>query len=448
MNQLPFEPLQLTKKEQQQFGRINTLKQIQNIDPVVFERLCGWLYETEGYTVSITPKTGDQGVDLFLEKKGERIVVQCKRYADTVGQPVVRDLYGTMMHQQGTGAVLVTSGTFSQQATDWSQDKPIRLIDGVSLLNWINYVNSANQASEKNSFNWSRLGVAGVILLCLILCLASGLMFYRTYQTVFFGQSPTKTAEPTVNTVVMTETTTTPSSTATLKTTPAATITATPTLTVSTQAEIFTVPKGRVDFTADLTEWGTIASTPSNKQIAQFESWDQTDDLTATWRFLYDENFLYGYVLVEDDKIVQDNTDPLYLYYGDSIELHIDTSNDGAETAQTDDFQYLFSPGNFQGNKASLFRYRGDGQQMAIEWGTKAEVVSFPTPTGYTISFRIPWYDVKLPRNPAPETEFGLSLVVNDKDTDIPEQQEVVYSNVATHKWSRPSTWGKMMLGE
>ena len=451
MNPLPFERLQLTQKERQQFGRIRTLEQIKALDPVVFEKLCGWLYETEGYAVSMTPKTGDQGVDLLLEKKGERIVVQCKRYDGTVGQPVVRDLFGTMMHEQGTGAVLITSGNFSQQALDWGHEKPIRLIDGTGLHNWLKYVNqqqakTATKGSFLESYNLSRLGVAGVVLLSLGLCLASGFMFYRTYQTIFTPQTTAKSTLPASTVVAVKTKSAELAETATIGVTqtPTVTITPTPTITALANQGTFTIAKGRYDFTADLTEWESVTPITSNEQIEKSEEWGGPADLSAMWRLLYDENFLYGYVVVEDDDLTQENANPIYLYNGDSLELHIDSLKDRATTPQTDDFQYLLSPGNFDGVKAAVFRYEGDGQKMIEAWGTKAEIASFPTTKGYTISFRIPWYDLKL-RRPGLGEEIGISLVVNDKDGDLPEQQ---FTNTTTHKWSQPATWGTMKLGE
>ena len=60
-------------------------------------------------------------------------MVQCKRYSSTVGTPVVRDLYGTMIHSGAVYGYLVTSGRISSDAHEWVRNKPIGLIDGVEV---------------------------------------------------------------------------------------------------------------------------------------------------------------------------------------------------------------------------------------------------------------------------------------------------------------------------
>ena len=55
-----------------------------------------------------------------------------------VGTPVVRDLYGTMIHSGAVSGYLVTSGRISSDARAWASNKPIELIDGaeVERLAW------------------------------------------------------------------------------------------------------------------------------------------------------------------------------------------------------------------------------------------------------------------------------------------------------------------------
>jgi restriction system protein len=54
-----------------------------------------------------------------------------------VGEPVVRDLYGTLLHEEAQGAYLITTGTFTKKAQDWAAGKPIVLYDGEALLGLI-----------------------------------------------------------------------------------------------------------------------------------------------------------------------------------------------------------------------------------------------------------------------------------------------------------------------
>ncbi|NPV87371.1 MAG: restriction endonuclease [Anaerolineae bacterium] len=125
-------------------SRLRRLEEITALTPAEFERLVGELFAWQGYEVTPTPSSGDQGVDLFLRRAGRLSVVQCKRYqpGEPVGQPVVRDLYGVLAHHAAWEAYLVTSGSFSEPARSWAAGKPIRLVDGNQLAEWLEMLRS------------------------------------------------------------------------------------------------------------------------------------------------------------------------------------------------------------------------------------------------------------------------------------------------------------------
>lgn len=92
------------------------------------------IFARQGYTVQNTPDVKDGGIDILVrDQHGHLIIVQCKRYSNTVGSGTVRELYGTMIHAGAAHAFLVTSGRISQDAQTWARDKPIFLVDGILL---------------------------------------------------------------------------------------------------------------------------------------------------------------------------------------------------------------------------------------------------------------------------------------------------------------------------
>ena len=103
------------------------------MDGLKFEREMKVLFERLGYRAELTPASGDSGVDLFLFRGEEKIVVQCKSHGNPVGPAVVRDLFGTMVANQAHEAFLVATGGFTGGVVEFSKDKPIRLMD----LDWI-----------------------------------------------------------------------------------------------------------------------------------------------------------------------------------------------------------------------------------------------------------------------------------------------------------------------
>jgi len=108
------------------------------LTPDQFEKLIKDLFEAYGYQADLSGGNADHGVDVIVSgDEDDKWVVQCKRYSGSVGEPIVRDLYGTMLHEEAQRAYLITTGTFTAQAKEWALGKPIVLYDGESLIKLI-----------------------------------------------------------------------------------------------------------------------------------------------------------------------------------------------------------------------------------------------------------------------------------------------------------------------
>lgn len=104
------------------------------LSPRDFEIFVAQLFRKKGYRVQHRGRSGDMGVDLMITQPGgRRAIVQCKRYRSTIGPDIVRELYGTLMHEQVVHAFLVTTADISQSAREWAEGKPMTLIDGDTL---------------------------------------------------------------------------------------------------------------------------------------------------------------------------------------------------------------------------------------------------------------------------------------------------------------------------
>ena len=66
--------------------------------------------------------------------RGGKIVIQAKRYTNTVGVAAVRDLYGTVMNEGATKGILVTTSDYGPDAYEFAKDKPLVLMNGANLL--------------------------------------------------------------------------------------------------------------------------------------------------------------------------------------------------------------------------------------------------------------------------------------------------------------------------
>lgn len=104
-----------------------------------FERLVGEAFRRQGYSVEETGLGGpDGGIDLILRKDGLRTLVQCKQWKrQQVGVAIVREMYGLMAHHQAAAVKIVTTGSFTRDASNFVAGKPIELVSGEQLLRMI-----------------------------------------------------------------------------------------------------------------------------------------------------------------------------------------------------------------------------------------------------------------------------------------------------------------------
>jgi restriction system protein len=132
------------------FDSRSSLQELQELKPQEFELFFKHLLEKMGYTVEHRGGSGDGGVDLVATKDGRSHLVQCKRYrGGPVGVAAVRDFYGAMMGEQGlAGALFVTTSSFTLDARQFAEGKPIELIDGERLVQYMRTTGAQPPAGE------------------------------------------------------------------------------------------------------------------------------------------------------------------------------------------------------------------------------------------------------------------------------------------------------------
>jgi len=114
-------------------------RMLSNMSGVEFEEFIATLFRKLGYTVELTKGSGDHGIDLLMRKENQVVVVQCKRWNAPVGEPVIRDFYGSLMNVGAHSGYVVTTATFTSQAFAFVQDKPVQLVDLDSLIDLITH---------------------------------------------------------------------------------------------------------------------------------------------------------------------------------------------------------------------------------------------------------------------------------------------------------------------
>jgi restriction system protein len=118
------------------------LETVKKGSPRFFEGLVLQLLLAMGYgkpeSRQLVGRSGDEGVDgvIHQDKLGLKAVyIQAKKWADTVGRPVVQAFAGSLQGQRARKGVFITTSGFSQEARDYVRriDTKIVLIDGSRL---------------------------------------------------------------------------------------------------------------------------------------------------------------------------------------------------------------------------------------------------------------------------------------------------------------------------
>ncbi len=117
---------------------LDTRPNLMELTPKEFENLITNLFEKMGLETRLTQPSRDGGVDCVAYDSrpifGGKVVIQAKRYKNTVGVSAVRDLFGTMQNEGATKGILVTTSGNGQASHEFANGKPLELIDGGNLL--------------------------------------------------------------------------------------------------------------------------------------------------------------------------------------------------------------------------------------------------------------------------------------------------------------------------
>ena len=129
-----------------------------------FEQLVREIFEFEFAQgeVRVTQASRDGGVDAVVfdpdTLRGGKIVVQAKRYTNTVPVSAIRDLYGTVINEGANSGIIITTSDYGRDSYEFAKDKPLKLLNGghlLALLNkngrkgYINLSEAKNTTSEK-----------------------------------------------------------------------------------------------------------------------------------------------------------------------------------------------------------------------------------------------------------------------------------------------------------
>lgn len=117
---------------------LDTRPNIAQLSPGEFEALITNLFSRMGLETRLTQASRDGGVDCVAWDMrpvvGGKVIVQAKRYKNTVGVSAVRDLYGTVLNEGAAKGILVTTSGYGKSSFEFAKNKPLELLPGSQLL--------------------------------------------------------------------------------------------------------------------------------------------------------------------------------------------------------------------------------------------------------------------------------------------------------------------------
>lgn len=109
-----------------------------DLSPTEFESLIQNLFSAMGLDTKQTQASRDGGVDAVAYDDrpvlGGKVIIQAKRYKNTVGVSAVRDLFGAVMNEGASKGILVTTSGYGSASFEFAKNKPLELLDGTNLL--------------------------------------------------------------------------------------------------------------------------------------------------------------------------------------------------------------------------------------------------------------------------------------------------------------------------
>ncbi len=98
-----------------------------------FEHFVSDQLEASGWNVRHTGRSGDQGADLVAEKAGVSVAVQCKKYAQPVGNKAVQEALAAQRYYATDHAAVISNAAFTKSAIQLARSADVLLVHASDL---------------------------------------------------------------------------------------------------------------------------------------------------------------------------------------------------------------------------------------------------------------------------------------------------------------------------
>jgi tetratricopeptide (TPR) repeat protein len=195
------------------------------------------------------------------------------------------------------------------------------------------------------------------------------------------------------------------------------------------------VPQARGPMTMEGDEQAWAAVPAQAIEHVAYTAPTSPEDLSASFKTLWDNQALYLLVDVVDDKSVKDSVE---FWLDDCVEVFIDADNSKSGVYGDKDYQYHFT---WEGSQFTSAHSKGESRFNKIE-GVVSTAVT--TGKGYRFKIKFPWSTLGI--TPRPGTRIGLDVHVNDDDDGGDRDTKIMWHTENDIAWQQPKALGTIEL--
>ena len=115
-------------------GTSNNIQLIDAMTGKEFEEFLADFFTRRGYKTTLTPLSGDYGVDVIIENDFVKIGIQAKRYSDKVPNAAVQEAIASLKHYGLDKAMVITNNYFQPSAIQLAKDNGVILWNRDKLI--------------------------------------------------------------------------------------------------------------------------------------------------------------------------------------------------------------------------------------------------------------------------------------------------------------------------
>ena len=114
--------------------KVVNINDIDNMKGLDFEKYISELFFKKGFNAVTTKTSGDQGIDVILEKNGQKIGIQCKRYNKHVSNKAIQEAAAGKAFYNLDKVMVITNSYFTMSAKELAKVNDIELWDRDVLI--------------------------------------------------------------------------------------------------------------------------------------------------------------------------------------------------------------------------------------------------------------------------------------------------------------------------